>query len=96
MLAPVTSFCILACPLLAAFILFFTALSPLQAMKHPSSEAQSMLFGYFELGRRPRDKTSWGRRPMVLRLDFELANRSLQLFGELRYLVTGLGGLICA
>ncbi|WP_368881082.1 hypothetical protein [Shewanella algae] len=49
MLAPVTSFCILACPLLAAFILFFMALSPLQAMKHPSPEAQSMLFGYFEL-----------------------------------------------
>ncbi|MGI2855585.1 hypothetical protein ACRTDR_15490 [Shewanella algae] len=49
MLAPVTSFRILACPLLAAFILFFTALSPLQAMKHPSPEAQSMLFGYFEL-----------------------------------------------
>ncbi|WP_219013137.1 hypothetical protein [Shewanella algae] len=49
MLAPVTSFCILACPLLAAFILFFMALSPQQAMKHPSPEAQSMLFGYFEL-----------------------------------------------
>ncbi|WP_345843962.1 hypothetical protein [Shewanella algae] len=49
MLDPVTSFRILACPLLAVLILFFTALSLLQAMKHPSPEAQSMLFGYFEL-----------------------------------------------
>lgn len=49
MLDPDTSFRILACPLACSVHPVLHCIIPEQAMKHPSPEAQSMLFGYFEL-----------------------------------------------